>query len=398
MGKRIVVLGSNFAGMAAALELKQQLGSEHRVVVISKSDRFLFMPSLIWLPFGLRTAEEITFPLVPIYAQKGIEFHAAPVTKIDLAERTVVTERSRHAYDYLVIATGPKLDYAAVPGLGPRDGFTHSIYSLEDAERAGAAWKRFLDEPGPVVVGAVQGASFFGASYEFLFNLARQLRKHGLEGKVPLTFVTPEPHVAHLGVGGYGEAADVVDRFMRRLDVTVVTNAEVREILPDVIHLARGLSFPFSYAMLTPPFVGVDAVRDCAEIVDPDGFVRVNEHYQTDAHPEVFAAGVAVSVEQTERTPVPCGVPKTGYMSDQMARAAAHNVAAAVRGEEMVAMPPSAIDAKYVLDAGSTGVIMTSDSYLEPREHARLIPGPEAHWAKIAFEKYFLATRRRGHV
>lgn len=100
----------------------------------------------------------------------------------------------------------------------------------------------------------------------------------------------------------------------------------------------------------------------------------------------------------TQVAPVPCGVPKTGYLSEEMARVVAHNIVATIRDEKLVALPPASIDAKCVLDAGNNGIIMTSDHFLEPRSHAWLVPGPEAHWAKLAFEKYFLATHRRGHI
>jgi sulfide:quinone oxidoreductase len=228
--------------------------------------------------------------------------------------------------------------------------------------------------------------------------MAHQLKRRGLEAKAPMTFVTPEPYAAHFGVGGFGRATEVITRLMRKAGIRVETNASVREILPDMIHLDDGRSFRFEYAMLAPPFVGVDAVRACTEIVDPRGFVEVNDYYQTEARPEVFAAGIAVAFDPPERTPVPCGVSTMGYLSERMGIIVANNVAAAVRGEPMVPSPLAEIDFKDVLDAGNTGVIMTSDRYVEPREHAWAIPGPEAHWAKLAFERYFLTTHRHGHV
>ncbi len=149
--------------------------------------------------------------------------------------------------------------------------------------------------------------------------------------------------------------------------------------------------------MIAPPFQAVDAVRSCdALTVKPAGWVDVDEHYRHRVHREVFAAGVTVFFPPPQPTPVPTGVPKTGYMSEEMGRVVAHNIAAEMRGEPLLALPPAAIDAKCVLDAGNTGVIMSADRFLAPRKHAWLVPGPEAHWAKLAFEKYFLATRRRG--
>jgi sulfide:quinone oxidoreductase len=106
---------------------------------------------------------------------------------------------------------------------------------------------------------------------------------------------------------------------------------------------------------------------------------------------------VAVFVPPTP-TEVPCGVPKTGYLSEEMARVVAHNVAASIEGERLLSLPPGSIDAKFVLDAGNDGLIMTSEHHVAPGEDAWTIPGPEAHWAKVAFEKYFLMTHRRGRV
>jgi len=397
MAKRIVVIGSNFAGLTAAVELKQKLGDEHEVVVVSRSRDFLFNPSLIWVPFGLRKKEDVTFPVAPVFEKKGIRFVEAPVTGIELDARRVITPKGVEPYDYLVIATGPKLDFESVPGLGPK-GYTQSIMNWEDADQARVAFEAFLKRPGPVVIGAVQKASCFGAAYEFLFNMAYQLKKRGLQKEAPLTFVTAEPFLSHFGLGGFGSAEKMVKAFFAKLGIDAITSASVDAVEPGEIQLAGGRRVPFSYAMLVPSFLGVEAVRACKAITTPAGFVKVNARYQTEAYPEVFAAGVAVAMDPPGPTAVPCGVPKTGYLSEEMARVVAHNIVAAIRDEAMVELPPGSIDAKCVLDAGNMGIIMLADHFLEPRDRAWLIPGPEAHWAKLAFEKYFLATHRRGHV
>lgn len=396
--KRIIVIGGSFAGMTAAIALKNQLGDRHEVTVLSKTKDFLFMPSLIWVPFGRRSKEDITFELAPVFEKKGVTFSQTEVTRIDLRERTVEDSTgTRRPYDYLVIATGPKLDYGDVKGLGP-DGFTQSIFSWDHAERARQAFEQFVQDPGPVVVGGVQGASCFGAAYEFLFNMAYELKRRDLTARAKLTYVTAEPFLAHFGIGGFGAGTKMTEMFFRKLGIEGITNAKVREFTKNAVHLENGQEIPFRYAMFAPRFVGVDAVRALTEVTTPNGFVKVNPYYQTEAYPEVYAAGVAVQVDPPGPTPVPCGVPKTGYLSEEMARVVAHNIAASIAGQPLLGLPPGSIDAKCVLDAGNTGIIMTSDHFLEPRDHAWLIPGPEAHWAKLAFEKYFLATHKRGHV
>lgn len=397
-GKRIVIIGSSFAGFTAAIELKNKLKDQHQISVLSKTDEFLFMPSLIWVPFGLRKRQDISFSVAPILERRGIEFKQATVTRIDLERRELHSDLGTDSYDYLVIATGPKLNYEAVPGLGPHGGYTQSIFSWQDAESARVTFEEFVKNPGPVVIGAVQGASCFGAAYEFLFNMAYQLKKRGLQAQAPLTYVTAEPYLAHFGIGGFGNGTRMTEFFFKREHISAVTDVAVKEIRPGEVHLSDNRILPFSYAMLAPSFLGIDAVRACTDIVDAGGFVRINPSYQTEKYPEVFAAGVAVSMPRPDQTKIPCGVPKTGYLSEEMAKVVVHNIIASIHGEPLVALPPASIDAKCVLDAGNTGIIMTADHFLEPREHAWLIPGPEAHWAKLAFEKYFLATHRHGHV
>jgi sulfide:quinone oxidoreductase len=396
--QRIVIVGSSFAGFTAAMELGKRLNGRHDVVVVSDREQFIFIPSLIWVPFGKRVGDDISFPLAPIYRKKGIRFMHATATRFDLAGRLVETTEGPQGYDYLLIATGPKPDYDMIPGLGPEGGYTVSICTLEHAEAAASVWQALLADPGPVVIGVTQDAACFGAAYEFLFNVRHQLARRGLEERCPLTFVTAEPFLGHFGIGGFGKAQEMTEMFFKRLGITAVTNASIERVEPGVVHLGDGRELPFKFAMLIPRFLGVDAVRSSPSLGNAAGFIEVDDGFRLPAHPEVYAAGVAVAVSPPEPTPIPTGVPKTGYTSEEMARVAAHNIVAAIDGGPEVRLPFTAIDAKCILDAGSTGIIMLSDKILAPRKHQWLIPGPEAHWAKVAFERYFLATRRRGRV
>lgn len=148
--------------------------------------------------------------------------------------------------------------------------------------------------------------------------------------------------------------------------------------------------------MLVPPFIGVDAMRACGEITTPDGFVKANDFYQTERYPEVFAAGAAVAVAPVGRTLVPCGVPITGYLSERMAKIVADNVAAFVRGEALTKNPPGRMKSRWVLDAGDAGMILTVEQLPAPSKHDWLLPGSEAHWAKLALEKYFMTRHCLG--
>ena len=93
-----------------------------------------------------------------------------------------------------------------------------------------------------------------------------------------------------------------------------------------------------------------------------------------------------------------CGRPKTGWMSEVMAKVAAHNIAAEITGKPPKELPFPNINALCVMDAGQQGVIMLSDRVFRPRKYEILIPGPSSHWAKLVFEKYYLWKMRSGLV
>ena len=221
--KKVLVLGGNFGGLTAAFAVSHELHGDVDIRVISASDRFLFNPSLIWLPFGKRRPADITFPLAPTFEDHGIEFTHAEATGIDLAARKVTAASGVYDYDYLVIATGYRNNFAVVPGLGP-GGNAYTITTLDDAIRAGEGWRRFLDNPGDIVVGASQGAGCFGAAYEYLFNVSYRLRKAGLKNQVKLTYVSAEPFLGHFGIGGLPHGESLLSMFLRKEHITAVLN------------------------------------------------------------------------------------------------------------------------------------------------------------------------------
>jgi sulfide:quinone oxidoreductase len=117
--QRVLVLGGNFAGLTAALSVKHELEDDVDVTVVSKSDQFLFNPSLIWIPFGKRTVGSVTFPVARTFESHGVEFVHGEAIAIDADAQRVETSQRAHDYDYLVVATGYRNDFDVVPGLGP---------------------------------------------------------------------------------------------------------------------------------------------------------------------------------------------------------------------------------------------------------------------------------------
>ncbi|HUT42048.1 MAG TPA: FAD-dependent oxidoreductase, partial [Gammaproteobacteria bacterium] len=194
----LVVLGAGTGGMPAAYELRAELGSEHKVTVINESDHFQFVPSNPWVGVGWRKRKDITFPMGPALNRKNVDFIAGKVTRIDpQANRLELADGQGIDYDYLIIATGPRLAFEEVPGSGP-DGHTVSICTIDHAEKAHTAYEQLLENPGPVIVGAMPFASCFGPAYEYAFIMDTDLRKRRMRKKIPMTLVTSEPYIGHL--------------------------------------------------------------------------------------------------------------------------------------------------------------------------------------------------------
>jgi len=396
MRKKVLVLGSNFGGLTAALAVRRELHGDVDVTVISPSDRFVFNPSLIWLPFGKRSPEDVSFPVEPTLAAHGIDFVNLPATRIDPEAKLVETANGSYGYDYLVIATGYRNNLDVVPGL--RENAV-TITTLDDAIRAGEKWRKFIDEPGDVVVAASQGAGCFGAAYEFLFNMSYRLKKAGLKKQVNLTYVTAEPFLGHFGIGGLPHGETLLGAFLKTEHITAHTDTAIDHVADDALVLADGTELPSAYTMVIPPFLGQEVVANIAALADDKGYVPVRGTYQSDKYDEIYAVGIAAAVDMPWQTAIPVGIPKTGYPTEVQAHVAAKNIAQQIRGEIPThAKAFSDIHAVCVMDAGNNGVIILADKMLPPRKHGVLIPGPQAHVMKLAFEKYFLWKARNGYV
>ncbi|PIP71209.1 MAG: sulfide:quinone reductase [Nitrospirae bacterium CG22_combo_CG10-13_8_21_14_all_44_11] len=388
---KIIVLGGSFGGLTAAFELKRLLGKEADVTVICDNDKFIFIPSLPWLAMGWRKAEDITVPLKPILERKGIIFINEEVKGADAESSKVVTASKEIPYDYLVIATGPSLAFEEVPGLGPDKGHTECIFTLEQAERANKAWNRFLEDPGAVATGSVQGASCFGPAYEYAFEIDYELRRMKIRHKAPIVFVTSEPYIGHFGIGGLRNSKRIMEDEFAKRDIKVITNTAIEEFVPGEARLKDGSKIPYKLAMFAPAMKGVPAI---AHLGNPRGFMPVDGKCRHTKHKNIFAVGVAVAIAPPEQTPVPTGVPKTGFMTVKMAKTAAYSIAAEISGSPAPASYE--MDIACLMDMGNTAALMQAKPLLPPRQESELKTGVLYKWSKTVFEKYFLFKIKHG--
>ncbi|MEO6227843.1 MAG: FAD/NAD(P)-binding oxidoreductase [Thermomonas sp.] len=401
---RFVVMGAGLGGMSAAYELRGTLGKGHEITLVGKGDLFGFTPSNPWLAVGWRKPEEVTLKVADHVGKHGITFNGAGVETIDAANDAVVTGTGeRIYYDYLLICTGPKLAFDEVAGSGPEGGFTQSICTTAHAQTAWIAYQEFLKDPGPIVIGAVQGASCFGPAYEFAMIVDADLRKRKLRDKVPMTFISSEPYVGHMGLGGVGDSKGLMEGEMRQRHIKWIVNSKVADVrggeMTLIEHDGKGQSgdshvLPFKFAMLLPAFKGVDAVAAVEGLCNPRGFVLVDKHQRSPKFPKIFSAGVCVAIPPVEVTPIPTGAPKTGFMIESMVTTIVRNIQAELKGEP--ATFEGTWNAVCLADMGDTGVAFVALPQIPPRNVTWTKVGKWVHLAKLAFEKYFLYKMRHG--
>ncbi len=401
----VVVLGAGLGGAIMAYEMKEQLRPEDRITVITRDPTYHFVPSNPWIAVGWRERDDITLDLAPTMARKGIAFRATPARKVHPAENRVELEDgSSVGYDYLIIATGPDLAFDEIEGFGPHGGHTQSVCHIDHAVKAREVYERLLKNPGPVIIGAAQGASCFGPAYEFLFIVETALRQAKIRDRVPMTFVTAEPYVGHLGLDGVGDTKGLLESQMREKHIKWITSARVQkveegrmwveEVAEDgTVRATREM--PFAFSMMLPAFRGVPAVSGIEGLSNPRGFTIVDRHQRNPKFPNVFAVGVCVAIPPMGPTPVPCGVPKTGFMIESMVTATAQNIGNLLRGKE-----PDQVgtwNAVCLADFGDGGIAFVAQPQIPPRNVNWSSSGKWVHLAKVGFEKYFMRKLKKGN-
>ena len=394
----IVIIGASTGGLPAAYEMKAALGSGHSVTIISNTEIFHFVPSNPWVAVGWRSRKDISFSLKEPLEKKGIKFIPEGAAAIDPVKKNIKTSSGAVVpYDYLVIATGPKLACDDIPGLGP-EGHTVSVCTVDHAEKAFERYQRFLENPGPIVIGAAQGASCFGPAYEFAFILDADLRKRKIRRKVPITFITPEPYIGHMGLSGVGDSKGLLEHELRERHISWLTNTRIKRVedgkmIVDVLNEGER-ELPFGYSMIIPSFKGVDAVASVEGLCNPKGFVVVDKFQRSPKYPDIYAIGVCIAIAPLEATPIPTGVPKTGFMIESMVTATVRNIKASIEGRQASAI--ATWNAVCLADMGDTGVAFVAIPQIPPRDVTWAKKGRWVHLAKVGFEKYFLRKMKKG--
>ncbi len=399
----IVIIGAGLGGVIMAYEMKAKMRPEDTLTVVNLGAVYSFVPSNPWVAIGWRDRKDTSVDLTDIFRQHNIGLRTEGAKRVHPDKNQVeLNGGDVLEYDYLIISTGPDLAFDEVPGLGPAAN-TQSVCHVDHAVEAKKAFDQLVKKPGPVVIGAVQGASCFGPAYEFAFILDTALRRAGIRDQVPITYVTPEPYVGHLGLDGVGDTKGLLESAMRERHIKWITNARVTNVDPETMHVEQlnedgtvkaEHDLAFNYAMLLPAFRGVAAVLGIEGLTNPRGFITIDKYQRNAAFPNVFGIGVCVAIPPVGKTALPVGVPKTGFMIESMVTATAENIGALLRGEEPQAV--ATWNAVCLADFGDEGIAFVAQPQIPPRNVNWSSQGKWVHLAKIGFEKYFLGKVRSG--
>ena len=384
---KVVILGAGISGHTAALHLRRKLGKKHEVIVVTPNSKWNWIPSNIWVGVGKMTTDQVTFALAPIYKRKGITLYQGLATEIHpegdaqnnnpyISLTYTSPEKNgqieKIEYDYLINATGPKLNFAATPGLGP-DGHTVSVctpsHAIEAAEKLSdviAKMKSGIKQR--IVVGVGHGTcTCEGAAFEYAFNVEHEIREAGVRDLAEIVYLTNEFELGDFGVGGMTFAQRGfetnsklwTESLFRERGVSAILESHVEKIEPGVIHYEQldGIkrTLEFDFAMLLPPFRGADmkafnkAGEDISStIFAPSGFMKVDADYtpkefsewlasdwpstyQTPSYSNIFAVGIAFAPPHQISKPRKSAVgtliapspPRTGMPSGVMGKTAA---------------------------------------------------------------------------
>jgi sulfide:quinone oxidoreductase len=394
---KIVILGAGISGHVAATHLRRKLNKEHEVVVVSPNSNYQWIPSNIWVGVGRMKSKKILFPLAPLYKKKGIDYKQAKVTTFypegdsKTSKPFVVAEyvspekkgeTEKITYDFLINATGPKLNFEATEGLNPGTNKTYSVCTYTHADHAWEGLRALIEEmkkgkKAKIVIGTGHAkATCQGAAFEYILNVEQELRRHKVRDMAEITWISNEYELGDFGMDGmllsYGsnimKSHEMIEMVFEDRNINWILGAGVNKIEDGRAHYetleGEHKTIDYDFAMLIPSFSGhgfkafdknnqdiTDKLFKGFMIVDADYTPKPYEEwtvqdwpetYQNPSYKNIFAPGIAFapphsisrprkSPNGTEIFPAP---PRTGMPSGITAKLVAENIIDSIKNNK----------------------------------------------------------------
>ena len=392
---RVVVLGAGISGHTAVMILRKKLNKKHEVIMVSPNSNYQWVPSNIWVGIGQMKPKQVMFPLAPVYKRKGVIFKQAlaktifpegdgstnnPFVEVEYVAEGKKGQTEKIEYDYLINATGPKLNFAATEGLGP-DKFANSVCTYHHAEKAWENLQGSLDkmahgEKQRFVIGTGHPmATCQGAAFEYILNVAFEINKRKLMDKAEITWITNEYEIGDFGMGGafikkggYITSTKIfTESILAEYGINWIKRAGVKKVEDGKIHYETldgdEKTIEFDFSMLIPAFAGVGITAKnrvgediTSQLFAPNGLMKVDADYtpkdfndwsvndwpstyQNPVYENVFASGIAFApphsiskpFKSKNGTPIFPSPPRTGMPSGVIGKVVALNVAESIK-------------------------------------------------------------------
>jgi len=311
---RIVVLGAGFGGLELTTRLSDEFGDDVDVVLIDRTESFVFGFSKLEVMFGRATEPSVHHRYADI-VKPGVQFVQTNITAIDPAAKRVETEAGTFDADVLVIALGADLDPGATPGLVEGG---HEFYT----ERGAFACRDVLEgfEGGRVIV-AVTSTPFKcpPAPSETALLMHDFLDARGLRERSEIELVMPLP----VPIPPSPEASKALLAAFAERGIGWHPSTLVRGLDPArrVALLGDDTEIAFDLFLGVPKHTVPPVVE--ASGLTVDGWIPVDPLTLETSAPDVYAVGDVTSV----------GTPKAGVFAEGQAAVVADRIAARIRGD-----------------------------------------------------------------
>jgi sulfide:quinone oxidoreductase len=386
MTSTTLVLGGGIGGMVAANEIRRQLPSTHRVVLVEKNAQHAFAPSFLWLMTGDREPHQIRRPLKGLL-RRGVDLVQAEVLGIDPVQRKVRTSAAEIPYDHLIVALGADLAPGAIPGLAEA---SQTFFTFDGATQLRDILKSFSGGRIALVVSAMP-YKCPGAPHEGAMLIADYFRRRGLSPKVKIDLYTPESQPMPVAGPQLGEAvrgmlhAKGID--FHPLHKLTSVDPSAREMRFD-----NGVRVGYDLLVAVPPHRAPRAVVE-AGLTNQAGWVPVNPQTLRTSQDGVYAIGdvTAIPIPGRWKPDVPLMLPKAGVFAHAQAEVVAQRIVAEVTGRSCEAAFCG--DGYCMLEAGEDlAGFAFGNFFAEPAPNVQLRQiGKAWHLGKVLFEKWWLA-------
>jgi sulfide:quinone oxidoreductase len=373
---RITIVGAGFGALNAVTRLRES-GLSADLTLVSRRPEFVYYPSLIWVPSGLRTGDDLRINLRQFFKRMGVNHVAAEATGLTNGGRTLETSARPIDNDGLIIASGgrfikklPGIEHAITPceGIAAAQAIRDRVQAMD----GGTIAMGFAGNPNEP--GSMRG----GPVFEFLFGMDTQLRRQRRRERFKLVFFTPADKPGNrLGPKAVGGLLQE----MARLGIETHLGSKLKGFSERQVTTEAG-SFDADLIIFMPGMTG-DAWFDNTDLPrSPGGLLQGDAQCRVPGFPRVYVAGDAGSF------PGPDWMPKQAHMADLQARAAVHNLVAELQGREPT--ETFRVELLCIVDANDRGMLVgRNEKYNIVLPAMRIL-----HWMKRAFEWWYLRQYR----